>query len=132
MALPQTNNIDSRPSPILMGVALLGWMEREQAIRFLTEDCWFENPLTETGAELFWQRVARSSREPARTGSPGSGTNPAQRVEREHAERFLEFLNGLGVRNVQVIKMDPMQLVVAQYHIAIDVAAAYAELPAGG
>ncbi len=52
---------------------------------------------------------------------------PLTEPEREHAARFLEHVRALGAADVQVIKIDPMQLVVAQYCITIDIAAAYAE-----
>ena len=35
--------------------ALVGWMGREQAIKFLTEDCVFASPLTSEAAEAIWK-----------------------------------------------------------------------------
>ena len=109
------------------GVALLGWMDREKAIRFLLEDCLFEPDLTEEDAERLW----REWRERAASLPERALVTPAREAlseeERDHAERFLKYLGGLGITNAQVVKIDPMALVVAQHHIAIDVAMAYAE-----
>lgn len=107
------------------GIALLGWMERDPAVRFLTEDCAFDPPLTEGAAESLWREYrdraaalpARDARAPARI--------PLTAPEREHAQRFLQFVANTGVPNLEVIKVDPMQLVAAQYHIAIDLAENY-------
>jgi hypothetical protein len=39
----------------LAGRALLGWMGREQAVKFLMEDCLFSPPLTLAAAEEIWE-----------------------------------------------------------------------------
>jgi hypothetical protein len=39
--IPDLGNADLPPGAAYTGVALLGWMEQAQAIRFLTEDCVF-------------------------------------------------------------------------------------------
>ena len=45
----------------LSGRALLGWMDREQAVKFLTEDCLFSEPLTVAAADELWQSHKRNS-----------------------------------------------------------------------
>jgi hypothetical protein len=107
------------------GIALVGWMEREHAVRFLTEDCAFDPPLTESAAESLWknyrERAAalpvREARAPVRM--------PLTPPEQEHAQRFRQFVVTLGITNLEVIKVDPMELVVAQYHVATDLAETY-------
>ncbi len=118
-----------QPPSTYMGVALLGWMERDQAVRFLTEDCRFEKPLTESDAEAVWRKWRdRAATLPEREASAPEPV-PLTAAENVHAARFLQFVGALGVSGVQVVKIDPLQLVVGQYHIAIDVAAAHAGHP---
>jgi len=108
------------------GIALLGWMEADQAVRFLTEECAFDPPLTEACAESLWREYrGRAAALPPREAC-APPQMPLSEPEREHAQRFLAFFGSMGIQNVQVIKVDPMQLVVAQYHIATDLAEGYA------
>jgi hypothetical protein len=115
------------PENTYRGVALLGWMEKSQAIRFLTEDCWFEPTLTESAAESLWREWRdRAAALPERE-APAPEQFPLTQAENAHAARFLQFVGSLGVSGAQVIKIDPMELVAGQYHIAIDVAATHAQ-----
>jgi hypothetical protein len=107
------------------GVALVGWMERDYAVRFLTEECAFDPPLSEVAATTLWQEYRdRATALPARH-APAPTPMPLTAPEREHAQRFLQFLGTIGVPHLDVIKVDPMQLVVAQYHIATDLTENY-------
>jgi len=120
------HSTDTPPANAYTGVALLGWMDQFQAVRFLTEDCVFETPLTPSAAESLWREWrGRAAALPERE-APAPDAVPLTPEENAHAARFLQFLGGMGVSGVQVVKIDPMQLVVAQYHIAIDLAAAHA------
>ena len=127
MDSPHPATPDLPPGATYSGVALLGWMEQAQAIRFLTEDCIFEQPLTPAAAESLWREWRdRAANLPPREAVAPQPV-PLTAEENTHAARFLQFLSGMGVSGVQVIKIDPMQLVVAQYHIVVDVAARHAE-----
>src|SRR5271156_3572213 len=118
-----------QPPSTYTGVALLGWMERDQAVRFLMEDCSFEKPLSESEAEAVWRKWRdRAAALPEREACAPEPV-PLTAAENAHAARFLQFVGALGVSGVQVIKIDPLQLIVGQYHIAIDVAAAHAGQP---
>jgi hypothetical protein len=118
-----------QPPSTYTGVVLLGWMERDQAVRFLMEDCRFEKPLTESDAEGVWRKWRdRAATLPERQALAPEAV-PLTASENAHAARFLQFIGALGVSGVQVVKIDPLQLVVGQYHIAIDVAAAHAGRP---
>ena len=118
-----------QPPSTYTGVALLGWMERDQAVRFLREDCCFEKPLAKSEAEAVWSKWRdRAAALPERE-APAPEPVPLTPAENAHAARFLQFVGELGVSGVQVIKIDPLQLIVGQYHIAIDVAAAHAGHP---
>jgi hypothetical protein len=107
------------------GVVLVGWMERDYAVRFLTEECVFDPPLSETAAESLWREYrTRASTLPMRDGRPPARL-PLTTAEREHVERFLQFLAATGAPPMEVIKIDPLQLVAAQSHIATDLAENY-------
>jgi len=102
-------------------------MNKDQAVRFLTEDCVFEQPLTAAEAESLWRDWrGRAAGLPPREASAPEAV-PLAPEENTHAARFLQFLSDLGVSGVHVIKIDPMQLVVAQYHIVIGIAAAHVD-----
>ena len=121
--IPDLGNPDLPPGAAYTGVALLGWMEQAQAIRFLTEDCVFEQPLTPTDAELLWHEWRERAATLPQREAPAPEPIPLTAEENTHAARFLQFVSGIGVSGVQVLKLDPMQLVVAQHHIVVDVAA---------
>lgn len=109
----------------LTGIALLGWMGKEQAIRFLTEECIFDPQLDVHAAESLWkQERERAASLPERSAPP-----PADAVltteEQDHADRFLRHMKSIGMPGMKVIKVDPMELVAAQYHVALDRAALY-------
>jgi len=115
------------PNSPFSGVALLGWMDREKAIHFLTEDCLFDRPVNEADAESLW----REWRDRAASIPERAPVTPVREAlseeERSYSERFIEFLGSLGVTNTQVVKIDPMELVVVQHHVAIEIAMAYTE-----
>ncbi len=114
-----------QPPGTIVGVALLGWMEKQQAIRFLTEDCLFEPALSAGSAESLWlQSRERAASIPERACSAPQEV-PLTPAEIDHAEKFLQYLSDLGMNGVKVIKVDPMQLVVVQYSIAVERAATY-------
>jgi hypothetical protein len=126
---PPPDTHGPQPPSTYTGVALLGWMERDTAVRFLTEDCLFERPLTDSAAESIWRKWRDRAASLSEREAPAPEPVPLTPAENAHAARFLQFVGALGVSGVQVIKIDPMQLVVGQYHIAIDVAAAHADRP---
>jgi hypothetical protein len=102
-------------------------MERDQAVRFLRQDCVFDPPLSDADAESLWSEyrsraaglVMRDIRPPDRL--------PLTPTEHEHAQRFLRFVASLGVNNLEVLKLDPMRLIAAQSHVATDLAQNYTQ-----
>jgi hypothetical protein len=107
------------------GIALIGWMERDFAVRFLTEECVFDPPLNESHAESLWREYRdRAAGLPVREGRAPARI-PLTPTEREHAQRFAQFLVTTGAPPMEVIKIDPMQLVVAQFHIATELTENY-------
>jgi hypothetical protein len=113
--------------PAYSGVVLLGWMAREKAIRFLMEDCWFEQPLNPEEAESLWlewrQRAASLPERPI--SAPQQF--PFNDLEKAHAERYLAYMKSQGAGTEQVFKIDPMQLAVAQYQVVVEIAASHGE-----
>lgn len=102
-------------------VLLLGWMEREAAVRCLRDDCVFDHPLTDQEAEGMWQTYrSRAEALPERTAAVPQHL-PLSPPEQHHANRLLSFLQQMGVKDVLgVLKVNLMQLVVRQYHIVTE------------
>jgi hypothetical protein len=121
------NDSEPLPANIYRGTALLGWMSRDEAVRFLKEDCWTAGGWRDENAIALWQESRdRAAALPEREAPAPSGLSLSD-DERNYIGRFLPHLHGLGISGSTIVKIDPMQLVVAQYHIAIDLAARYAE-----
>jgi hypothetical protein len=100
-------------------------MERDQALRFLLEDCVWDPPLNERTAETLWRPYrARAEMLPPRDARAPEPV-PLSAAEYEHSQLFNAFLIGLGRPPIEVIKVDPLQLVAIQYHVAIDHAEIY-------
>jgi hypothetical protein len=118
-------DLPPQPPGSLMGLALLGWMKREHAIAFLLHDCVFQPPLTEHAAESLWREYRHRAEEIPERAAAAPPEVPLDKEEEEYASRFLEFLRQLGDNRVRVIKIDPMQLVAVQFHIAVNRAGDY-------
>lgn len=110
----------------IKGRALLGWMERDAAVRFLREDCVFDPPLSEQGAEAVWQNY----RQTVQALPPRQFSVPAHlgltTQEAFHGQQFMAFLNGLGPHDVVgVQKVDLRELSVIQYLVVKERAEEY-------
>lgn len=128
MQSSELTNSDLLPGAAYTGVALLGWMQLDQAVRFLMEDCAFPEPMTASAAESLWREWRdRAAALPPREALAPEPI-PLTSEENTHAARFLQFLGDIGVGELQVLKVDPMGLVAAQHHIAIDVAQSHVEV----
>jgi hypothetical protein len=110
----------------LCAIALVGWMEREEAIEFLRDRCYFDNPPCEAEALAIWEdyrgRVQALDARPIvipkrRTMNPG---------EKNWESQFLKFVRGAGANVKSVVKVNLMELVVHQKFILTDRANAYA------
>jgi hypothetical protein len=100
--------------PTVDAIVLLGWLERDAAVKFLVNECIFDAPLSEAEAERIW--------EPWRATVEALPERPALAPERLPIDSFharevrKEFLNRYkGAKNIlDVIRIDPMRLVVHQ------------------
>jgi hypothetical protein len=93
-------------------IALLGWMEREDAIRFLLEQCLFDPPLDRLQAEALWTQYSERVQ-----ALPPRNPQPPQRLPVAQANRgivadFLARFRGPEVSDV--ININPMGLLVHQ------------------
>src|SRR5580692_6722249 len=107
----------------LAGRALLGWMDREQAVKFLMEDCLFSSPLTLRCAEEIWEArkaiVENLREEPFTTRKlslSAADLKAARRFRSRHpgAESVVDF-----------VKLNPMDLVVHQLWVSTAIADGY-------
>ncbi len=112
----------------MRGKVLLGWLTREEAIRYLQQECVFDPPLTEQQAEAHWaERRARvDGLDPRLAPSPPILEMTA--AEREAADRFISFYRRAptGLGHIQsVVKLDASGLVLRQLDINLDRANEY-------
>jgi len=102
----------------LSAIALLGWMERDEAITFLLEQCDFDSPLDRQQAEALWtQYHDRVQALPARN------TQPPQRFPISPANKGLvaDFLaKHRGPEVTDVISINPMDLLAYQTCVVTD------------
>jgi hypothetical protein len=105
---------------------LLGWMEKDEAILYLQEQCWFDPPLTNQQAEELWvkynQAVAalpeRTVTRPDRLPVPKSRKEFIDNV-RQRCKSDPEILD--------ILNIDPTKLVVYQFYVVTDVADRHAQ-----
>ncbi len=81
--------------------------------------------MSERAAETLWRPYrARAETLPPR-GAQAAQSIALTPAEYEHSQRFLAFLIGLGRTPIEVVKVDPLQLVAIQYQVAVDLAEIY-------
>ncbi|MGC1686729.1 MAG: hypothetical protein WA734_13975 [Candidatus Acidiferrales bacterium] len=103
----------------LDGLLLLGWMEKAEAVSWLQEHCWFDPQLTQQQAEDLWEKYhiaveamanPRQAQPPQRRAIPISAHT--------YVKKFLERHRGQEV--LDVWNIDPRNLVVYQFYVAVD------------
>ncbi len=112
------------PSPSgLPGRALLGWMDREQAVKFLTENCLFSDPLTPGDAEELWEshKAIVENLAPAESAA---GKLTMSAADMKAARKFrTKYPGAAGI--VDFVRLNPMDLVVHQLWISTDISSGY-------
>ncbi len=102
----------------LDGVVLLGWMEKEEAVTYLRETCWFDPQLTIEQAEALWApyRIAVEQLPEREVEAPPRFPIPpaAQAVVNDFVARTR------GPEVLGVIKIDPRLLAIYQLYVAVD------------
>jgi hypothetical protein len=102
---------------LLDGVVLLGWKTRDAALDILQNSCHFDPTLTDAAAEALWaeyrgrvnERRGREIRVPERL----SFTSDEQRL----VDRYRDTMKASGITIGDVVKVDPVGLVVHQLEI---------------
>ncbi len=117
-------SIPAAPGSGLAARALLGWMSREEAVRFLTEDCLFCNPLTCREAEDVWaSRNATVQNLPAEAAFDARKL-PLSAADLKAARKFRSW-HPDAASVVDFIRLNPMDLVVHQLWISTAIADGY-------
>jgi hypothetical protein len=103
----------------LKGRALLGWMQRDDAIRFLVNDCVFDPPMSQPAAAALWQTYRdRVNALPDRPQQVAANLGLTA-AEAGHAARFMAFVATQGHNDIiGVQKVDVRELVVRQFYVA--------------
>lgn len=108
-------------------VILPGWMQREQAIKTLTEEC--VDPCFDTvQAEALWNDYRNRVENSLVRDVAGPRRLILNAVERAQANVFLRNARQTGATNIQdVIKFDPRRCVIWQFVIITDRSQSYAQ-----
>jgi hypothetical protein len=102
------------------GRLLLGWMEHDDAIHWLTNFCAFDPPVTNTTAEQLWQEYRdRVEQIPPRTIT-SLKREKLNQTEQDIANKFLTALRAMGASHLKVVKVDALGLVVRQLYVNVD------------
>jgi len=110
----------------LRGRVLLGWMERDDAVKFLLNDCVFDPPIDAQEAERVW-RGYRNTAESIPIRLPTMPTRlPLTNDERIHKRQFMRFMQTKPAHGVlDVIKTEMKDWAVIQYCIVTERADKY-------
>ncbi len=118
---------ERRPENAHDGVALLGWMERDAAMRFLLDDCISVVPLNERSAYELWQTYRARAESVSERHARAPERLPLTAEEEERARQFAAFRAAAGAAPGEVVKVDPLRLVAGQYYVALDRAEQYGD-----
>ncbi len=106
--------------PGVDGILLLGWMDRDNAVKYLTTNCVFDPPLSEAAAETLWKQYRERCESLPERKAAAPAFIPLNHEERQHATKFMTFLNSLGPHQIKdVVKVDLSALVVHQLVITV-------------
>jgi hypothetical protein len=103
---------------IVDGIILPGWMERDEAVGWLRQNCWFDPQLTEAQAEEIWLRYRdRVNALPERNIQPPQ-RSPIPAAQRQLVNQFMARFHGPEV--LDVININPLDLVAYQRYVVAD------------
>src|SRR5262245_43735676 len=109
-----------RSGTMPQGRLLIGWMERDEAVYWLTKHCEFEPPVTDAQAEAHWREFRdRVDQLPARNIARLRRQRLNQ-TEENISDRFLTTMHGHGATNLSAIKINPPDLIARQLYVNVD------------
>jgi hypothetical protein len=104
--------------PTVDGLLLLGWMEKDEAIRWLTKDCYFDPALTEERSIELWQKYKKVV-EALPERKPEKPTPlPIPPSCKSTVDGFMSRVGGPEV--LDVININPVGLLVYQLYVVAD------------
>jgi hypothetical protein len=106
---------------------LIGWMDHDTAVNYLTRNCVADPPYTAQSAEQLWEEYHNRCLALPEREAAAPARLPMTPQEDHHANRFMAFIRSLGPNPfVDVIKVELMGLVVHQLYVATSRAEEYA------
>ncbi len=103
----------------LDGILLLGWMEKAEAVSWLQGNCWFDPQLSQQQGEDIWEKYRAAVEALA---NPRQLALPQRKAislsEQMHVKKFLARHKGPEV--LDVWNIDPRNLVIYQFYVAVD------------
>jgi hypothetical protein len=114
------------PVTAMETILLLGWMERDVAVSYLCNDCVGVPPYSEAEAESLWSEYRALVAALPERAAKSPGRLKLTSEEEDAAEKFLAPHRQAGNSHIQeVIKVNPMGLVIHQLYMTLDVAKPY-------
>jgi hypothetical protein len=102
-------------------ILLVGWMEKDAAIKYLQQECYFDPPLTVEQAEALWREKRDAVEALGNRPAPAPVPIPMDPEEDRVARKFVQHFNRTGAQNIkEVMKIDPMGLVIHQPYVVLD------------
>lgn len=108
-------------------IVLLGWMERDDAVTFLTKECVFPEPLTEAQAVSHWERYKQKVDELPERPIILPDRKRLKPEESNWERQFLQFTRARSGNVKSVIKINLLDLVVHQLRVITERSADYAK-----
>jgi hypothetical protein len=105
---------------------LVGWFNRDDAVRYLQNECYFNPALSEQEAEQRWRAYRDRTEALPERDALAPPRIPLNHDEQNHAQKFMAFLRSLGPVDIQdVIKVDLSQLVAHQHYVLVEKSEGY-------
>ncbi len=106
--------------PTITAKVLLGWLDRDSAVRFLTTECVTNPVLTDAEAEAVWQPYHDRVQALAPRPRVLPTEYPLNKIERKHAKEFARKAPGVDANFRRIVKVDLMGLAVHQYLVVTE------------